>query len=109
MALYRWSTKLAGIWKGFSPENAWTTWQYLKKTATWYCYDNVSQFNPENTWTEWQVLTKTESWYAYCDSQWWSSWPRIDLVMVGWGWAGGWWDTYSLLMMRLRLRIGKSL
>ena len=67
MAIYKWNIKVSWIWKSF---------------------------NPENSWTEWQVLTKTPTGYAYCDSQWWDSWPRIDLVMVGWWWGGWGWDKY---------------
>lgn len=43
MALYRWNTKLAWIWKSFNPENAWTEWQVLTKTSTGYAFENVQE------------------------------------------------------------------
>lgn len=48
MALYRWNTKLAWIWKSFNPENSWTEGQFLKKTSTWYAYDNVPEVNVDS-------------------------------------------------------------
>lgn len=44
MAIYRWATKLAWIWKGFSPENTGNTWDKLEKTNTWY------------QWVEWELV-----------------------------------------------------
>lgn len=89
MALYKWSNKVAwsaGAW--FSPENAGTTWQVLKKTATWYNWDNeswavisvngqtwavtVSEFEPDNAGSTDQVLTKTDDWYDWqTPAAWW--------------------------------------
>ena len=43
MAIYRWGTKLAWVWKSFNPENSWTEWQFLKKTSTWYAFDNIPE------------------------------------------------------------------
>lgn len=56
MALYRWSTKLAGIGAGFVPENTWTEGQVLTKTATGYSYQDVP-------WSDYTWVTKTiSSW-----------------------------------------------
>ena len=65
--------------KPFSPGNTWSTWQVLKKTASWYQWANESwwggwgwgwgwNFNPTNTGTPWQVLTKTLTWYEWANS-----------------------------------------
>ena len=56
MALYRWSTKLAGIGNWFNPSNAGSTDQILTKTAWWYEWQDPS--GSDYSW-----VTKTISWW----------------------------------------------
>lgn len=83
MALYRWSTKLAGIWAWFNPTNLWTNGQVLTRNSNWYGYADapVTSVNSQtwavtinavpSWWEEWQVLTRTENWYGWADGGWW--------------------------------------
>ena len=51
-----------------NPSNAWTNWQILTKTQTWYEWENNQGFSPDNTGTAGQVLTKTANGYEYADA-----------------------------------------
>ena len=104
MALYRWTTKLAGSMNGFYPENVGTTWQVLTRTTTWYEWENatglVTSVNGNTwavtvnevpwTWTTWHILTKTANGYdwAAAPASWIqkASWSPIDLQYI-WAWT----------------------
>jgi hypothetical protein len=83
MALYRWSTKLAGISNWFNPNNLWSVWQVLTRNSSWYGYADapVTSVNSQ-TWeviinavpswgTDWQVLSKVSGSVAWADPSWW--------------------------------------
>jgi len=48
MAIYRWNVKVSWIWKSFNPENSWTVGQFLKKTSTWYAFDNIPEVDVDS-------------------------------------------------------------
>lgn len=83
MALYRWSTKLAGIWAWFNPTNLWTPNQVLKRNSNWYGWDDVNEV--PSWWTEGQVLTKWESGYWWDDAWWW--WDLTLLATLARRWS----------------------
>lgn len=45
---------------GFVPENAWSTWQVLKKTATWYDWENESSAVTSVNTKTWAVTLATD-------------------------------------------------
>lgn len=75
MALYRWSTKLSGIWNWFNPATSGSVWEVLKRTSNWYDWDSVNEFEPGNEWSTDQVLTKTAWWYEWATA--WVEWYTI--------------------------------
>lgn len=42
MTIYRWNTKVSGAGSWFLPENQWSVWQTIVKTASWYQWANPS-------------------------------------------------------------------
>lgn len=85
MALYKWSTKLAGIWAWFNPTNLWTPNQLLKRNSNWYGWDDVNEV--PSWWTEWQVLTKWENGYWWDDPSWWWLWNLTLLWTINYSWT----------------------
>ena len=63
MALYKWDTKLSGVWSWFAPLNNWNIWDVLKKSQYWYEWAlewaNPWASAPSNptTWTLWYDTT----------------------------------------------------
>lgn len=82
----------------FTPDNAWTTWQVLTKTADGYEYANapvtsvnsntwavtVSEFSPTSSGSQWQVLTKWASGYDWANPTGWSSTITVTLASASW-------------------------
>ena len=75
MALYKWDIKVSGVGGAFSPENPWSTWQVLKKTATGYSWENWNenvfvtqqQYDqlPSSKLTDWKtyfIYSQTSQW-----------------------------------------------
>lgn len=75
MAIYRWTTKLAWVWKWFSPENTGNTWDKLEKTPTGY------------QWVKWELVEIIETPDDYSAMQWPApSWFHIPLT-TEWQWV----------------------
>ena len=96
MALYRWSTKLAGIGNWFNPSNAGSTDQILTKTAWWYEWQDPS--GSDYSW-----VTKTIDLPSYQPMQWpcdeWfhiptkDNWDNvISIWETLWIWSSSNWD-----------------
>ena len=79
----------------FEPENTWTTWQVLTKTATWYSYQDVPTELP-SWWSTWQVLTKTSNWVAFQNvptelPSWWTTWQVLTKTSNWVAWQNSGW------------------
>jgi hypothetical protein len=102
MALYRWSTKLAGIWAWFNPTNLWTNGQVLTRNSNWYGYADapVTSVNSQtwavtinavpSWWTDWQVLSKVSGSVAWANPSWWienvTTWTTTTVTGI-WAWS----------------------
>lgn len=121
MALYRWDTKLSGMGNWFQPENTWTTWQVLKKTATGYnWWDITPPVTSVNSKTGAVTLTTDDISVAndknYVSSTEKSTWDWKQSALVSWtniktinsnsilwswnleiSWLPSWWTTWQVI------------
>jgi hypothetical protein len=84
MALYKWSTKLAGISNWFSPSNVWTTGQVLTKTATGYAYADA----PVKSVNGQTGDVTIESWWIQNDT----TGTTTRITGIRWGTEAEYWD-----------------
>lgn len=56
---------------------------------------NSMPFDPDNIWTEWQVLKKTLSWYEWDDESWGWGWASVDNTPFWPSWDGETWTAPS--------------
>lgn len=87
MALYRWSTKLAGIWAWFNPTNLWTNGQVLTRNSSWYGYADAPVTSVWwATWTVWLKTINNESivWSWNIDIWWWADYSWVTKTISWW-------------------------
>lgn len=70
MALYKGSQKVSWSGNSFNPQNDWTVWQLLTKTANWYDWEDASWGTDINE-VNWDVYIWIKDYDSVYSMQWW--------------------------------------